>query len=115
MYVSRFSGPATLWTIVNRGAVDFDGPSIDAEAGGTVVDVTAGTALDSPGSPIVVPARSIAGVLRVDGDVPPASRTLLAAAGKDAHSSDARSRPAARPGRRAAIDVAASRQPMRSS
>ena len=89
VYVSRFSSPTmTLWTIVNRGVVDFDGRVIDAEAGGTVVDVTAGTALDSIGSPIVVPARSIAGVLRVDGELPPYVTDLLAGAGKDAHSSD---------------------------
>ena len=88
VYVSRFSSPPmTLWTIVNRGVVDFEGPVIDAEDGGTVVDVTAGMALDSLGSRIVVPARGIAGVLRVDGELPPYVTDLLAAASKDGHAS----------------------------
>ena len=105
----------TPWTIVNRGVVDFDGPLIDAEAGGTVVDVTAGTAIDSPGSPIVVPARSIAGVLRADGELPPYVTDLLAAAGKDAHSSDS-TFPARRPARVAVRrSTSGPRQPMRSS
>ncbi len=89
VYVSRFRSPTmSLWTIVNRGGVDFHGQVIDAGGDGSAVSVTAGVALDSPGAEIVVPARGIAGVLRVDGDVPPYVSELVAAAGKDAHTGD---------------------------
>ena len=96
----------TLWTIVNRGVVDFDGRVIDAEADGTVVDVTAGTALDSLGSPIVVPARGIAGVLRVDGELPPYV-TRPAGGGEQGHPRVRQHVPGPPPGpgRCAAIDV----------
>jgi hypothetical protein len=91
VYVSRFrTTSATLWTIVNRGTVDFTGHVIDAEADGegTVVDVTAGTALDGFGSEITVPGRGVSGILHVAGDVSPAVEELLAAAKADRHSDD---------------------------
>jgi hypothetical protein len=89
VYASRFrTGTATLWTIVNRGTVDFTGHVIDADGEGTVIDVTAGTALDGLGSEIVVPARGVSGVLHVVGDVPPGVEELLAAARADRHSDD---------------------------
>jgi Sulfatase-modifying factor enzyme 1 len=90
VYVSRFRTTAmTLWTIVNRGVVDFTGHVIDAEGdGGTTVNVTAGTALDGLGAEITVPSRGIAGVLRIHGDAPSSVRDLLTAAGKDPHATD---------------------------
>ena len=73
VYVSRFRGPAmTLWTAVNRGVVDFSGRVIDIHGDSPVLDVTAGTALDRSGGVITVPARGVAGVLRVDEEIPPA-------------------------------------------
>jgi hypothetical protein len=91
VYMSRFrTASATLWTIINRGTVDFTGHVIDADAdgGGTVVDVTAGTAVDALGSEITVPARGVSGILHVVGNVPPAVEELLAAAKADRHSAD---------------------------
>ena len=89
VYVSRFrSSTATLWTIVNRGALDFDGRVIDATVAGPVVDVTSGTCLDGLGQPIIVPARGIAGVLHVEGELPPELTELLRAARNDAHAAD---------------------------
>ena len=91
VYVSRFRGPTmTVWTIVNRGVVDFRGSVIGADADDRpVVDITAGTALDRLGQPITVPARGISGVVRVEGDIPAHVGDLLTAASKDAQASEA--------------------------
>jgi hypothetical protein len=95
VYVSRFRIPAaTLWTIVNRGVADFTGVVVDAAAGrggdgGTVVEVTAGLALDSLGREITVPARGVSGLLQVAGEVPPSVAELLVAAAADPHVVDA--------------------------
>ena len=89
VYVSRFrTASATLWTIINRGTVDFTGHVIDAEGEGTVLNVTEGTALDGLGSEITVPARGVSGVLHVAGDVPPGVEELLATNRADHHSAD---------------------------
>ena len=89
VYVSRFrTESATLWTIVNRGTVDFTGHVVDAEGQGTVVNVTEGTALDGFGSEITVPARGVGGVLHMVGDVPPGIEEALAAAREDPHCVD---------------------------
>ena len=93
MYVSRFRTPTTtLWTIVNRGAVDFTGHVIDADGRrAPVVDVTAGTALDGLGSR---DHRAGAGhrrrAARGRRASRPASTELLAAARRrPAHAADA--------------------------
>jgi Sulfatase-modifying factor enzyme 1 len=89
VYVSRFRGPAmTLWTAVNRGVVDFSGRVIDNHGDSPVLDVTTGTALDKSGGVMTVPARGVAGVLRVDEEMPPTVSELLAAARKDPHATD---------------------------
>jgi Sulfatase-modifying factor enzyme 1 len=90
VYVSRWHAESVaLWTIVNRGTVDFTGPVIEAEREGTVVNVTEGTALDGLGTEITVPARGVSGVLHVAGDVAPGVEELLAANRADRHSADA--------------------------
>jgi hypothetical protein len=92
VYASRFRTPTlTLWTIINRGTVDFTGYVIDARVeGGTALDVTAGLALDGLGAEITVPARGVSGVLHVVGEVPPGVDELLAAACGDRHAVDDR-------------------------
>jgi Sulfatase-modifying factor enzyme 1 len=89
VYVSRFRAPAmTLWTVVNRGVVDFAGSVIKADVDARAFDVTAGRALDSAGAEITVPARGVTGVLSLKGDMPPGVDELLDAAGKDPHATD---------------------------
>ena len=92
VYASRFElATTTLWTIVNRGTSDYTGPALDV-AGRTAAawfEVTGGAALQSGSAPITVPARSVAGVLAVDGDVPAETQAMLDQATADRRKSDA--------------------------
>jgi hypothetical protein len=89
VHVSRFrTESATLWTIINRGTVDFTGHVVDADGEGTVVNITEGTALDGFGGEINVPARGVGGLLHAVGAVPPRIEDLLAATRADCHSDD---------------------------
>jgi hypothetical protein len=83
VYVSRYSlGPLTLWTVVNRGAQDYNGPVIDAApSGASLYDVTAGQALR--GGSTTVPGNGVAGILGVLGAEPDWLPGLLAAAAAD--------------------------------
>jgi len=90
VYASRFSrGGLTLWTLVNRSAVDASGPRYQWSHGAPTIsddaawfDLTAGVRLGH-GATVPVPARGVAAVLAVDGDEPPWLADLLAAAAKD--------------------------------
>ena len=105
VYASRWQdGGLTLWTVVNRGAADWTGSLFDRfspspvarmqqpeeENGGVHwFDVTAGVELAGGDAAVTVPARGVAGIVRVSGEVAGAVRTLVAAAAADRHSADA--------------------------
>lgn len=96
VYASRFSLPTvTFWTIVNRGDVDYCGSVLDQAAaelfGGaeTWCEVTTGITMASARSPIGVPARGVAGIVAVTGDVPPDLAAMLDSAAADRGSRDA--------------------------
>ena len=92
VHASRFElGPIRLWTVVNRGDADYTGPVLDAPARSASAwfEVTGGTVLADSRAPITVPARSVAGILAVDGDVPADVQTMLDAAAADRRSPDA--------------------------
>ena len=92
VYASRFElGPSTLWTIVNRGDADYNGPALDVSdrPASTWFEVTGGALLTGGSAPITVPARSVAGIVAVDGDVPHDVRVMLGEASADRRSSDA--------------------------
>jgi hypothetical protein len=91
VYASRFElGPIRLWTVVNRGTTVFVGPVLDARtrSASAWFEVTGGTVLESGGAPITVPARSVAGILAVDGDLPAEVRAMLDEAAADHRSPD---------------------------
>lgn len=70
IYVSRFrGGDVTLWTVVNRGEVDYRGKVLDGcRAGDRLYDVGEGRLIE--GQTVAVPARGITAVVAVSGDVP---------------------------------------------
>ncbi|MGG7509275.1 ADP-ribosylglycohydrolase family protein [Plantibacter sp. YIM 135249] len=98
VYASRFSlGDVTLWTIVNRGRAAVTGSVLEplaSRTGGSVpgdvryFDVTDGRELADADATITVPARGIAGVVAVTGQVPEAILDLVAAAAADPRSDD---------------------------
>lgn len=82
VFASRFhTGDATLWTAVNRGTHTYSGPLLCETAAATDAgpaldsatawaddlwfDLATGAQLDTPSSPVTIPAHSIGGVLRV--------------------------------------------------
>lgn len=100
VYASRFRlGGVTLWTLVNRHEEDYRGPVLEFDAataeadtdgdGVTWFEVTTGVRLESGDADIVVPARSVAGVVAVAGTVPPGIAELTSAAAIDRRSADA--------------------------
>lgn len=106
VYVSKFElGDLTLWTVINRGRRDHRGRVLAREvdehsAAGefTWLDLTTGTTLDCGSDDVLVPARGVAAVLRVGGDVPAQVAAAHRAAAADARRADAAfpARPAAR-------------------
>nr|WP_304608839.1 SUMF1/EgtB/PvdO family nonheme iron enzyme [Glycomyces amatae] len=91
IYVSRWTrGDATLWTVVNRGALDWVGDPLAAAlpAGGRRHDVTAGSAVTGA---VKVPARGVTGILELapGAEDPAWLAGLLEAAAADPGAADA--------------------------
>lgn len=104
VYASRFElDGVTLWTLVNRGDSPFTGralvPVTSDRDGERVFDVTTGVELDS--GTITIPARGIAGIVAVTGDVPRRVLDLVAAAAADTDGVAARAAGASFPARTA--------------
>jgi sulfatase-modifying factor enzyme 1 len=93
VYTSRFEhGATTLWPAVNRGEHDFAGRLLDVggSRAATWIDLATGRPLDSSDAAVVVPARSIGGVLRVVGEVDASLDGLIAGLASETQSADAR-------------------------
>ena len=95
MYASRFSTPdVTVWAAVNRGPADYRGAVIDPDAVGdgerpvTWLDLGAGRLLTGGDLSVTVPARGVAAIVAVVGDVPEPIAACLAAAAADPHVAD---------------------------
>ena len=95
VYASRFSTPdVTVWAAVNRGLGDYRGAVIDPDAVGdgerpvTWLDLGAGRLLTGGDLSVTVPARGVAAIAAVVGDVPEPIAACLAAAAADPHAVD---------------------------
>ena len=94
MYGSRFSTPdVTVWAAVNRATPTTDGAVIDPTPSATasgpyVLDLGAGRLLTGGDLSVTVPARGVAAIVGVVGDVPEPIAACLAAAAADPHVDD---------------------------
>jgi hypothetical protein len=92
VFTSRFRrGATTLWTAINRGTTDYRGALLDIGDGAAACfDLVSGRRLDAPAAEVVVPARSIGGVVSVAGDdVPDEIAGLVAGLAGDGPRADA--------------------------
>ncbi len=89
VYASRFRS-SHRDAVDNRQPRDLDyrRPVLDRDGRRAVVRRDFGRRVDGPGRPITVPARGIAGVLHVEGDVPARSRRCFGQHANDAHAAD---------------------------
>ncbi len=78
VFASRFQlGDTTIWTIINRGTTDYRGAVLEGTpSGGSWFDLGSGAPLPDGAASILIPARGITGIIRMDSPSPELLKTL---------------------------------------